>query len=197
MKKVEAEPYRDIDFSVGKRGPVIEPELGKTKVSLRLDNRVIDHFRELAEWGNGNYLALINKALVGQILQGSMLEAVQRTIADELMFGRRKVPAPKTLELCRGKGGYGVVADSVYVDLTTGKNGILLDTTQWIGLEAEQREVVFVWKQQVISGLDLPKGFSVEDAVVVSFERRKVSFFNFLDECGGYYLRRADVLGKA
>ena len=32
MKKIEAEPYRDIDFSLGKRGPVIQSEPGKTKI---------------------------------------------------------------------------------------------------------------------------------------------------------------------
>jgi len=56
MKRNEAEPYRDIDFSVGRSGPVIEPEPGKTKISIRLDNRVIEHFRALVERaGGGNY----------------------------------------------------------------------------------------------------------------------------------------------
>ncbi|MEP7011979.1 MAG: hypothetical protein ABJC13_16765 [Acidobacteriota bacterium] len=188
MKKVETESYRDIDFSVG--GPVVEPEPRKTKVSIRLDNRVIDHFRELAEVGNGNYLASINKALVGQILQGSMLEAVQGTVAGHFILGRKKVPAPKTIKLCRGKGGFGVVADQVYADLDAERNKLLLfGKASWIGLEAHQRQVVLVWKHHVISGLDLPRGFSVEDAVVVSFEGERVIFFNFLAEAGGYYKR--------
>jgi len=44
MKKVVAEKYRDIDFSRAKRGPVVTPELGKTKISIRLDNTVLEYF---------------------------------------------------------------------------------------------------------------------------------------------------------
>jgi len=47
MKRVVAEKYRDIDFSRGKRGPVIKPEPGKAKISIRLDNVVLEHFRGL------------------------------------------------------------------------------------------------------------------------------------------------------
>ncbi len=36
MKRVVAEKYRDIDFSRAKRGPVVRPEPGKTKISIRL-----------------------------------------------------------------------------------------------------------------------------------------------------------------
>lgn len=89
MKKVEAEPYRDIDFSVGKRGPVIEPEPGKTKISIRVDNRVIEHFRALVERaGGGNYQTLINDALVEQIQQGSMLDAVRQVLREEISAGK-------------------------------------------------------------------------------------------------------------
>jgi uncharacterized protein (DUF4415 family) len=56
MRKVVAEPYRDIDFSQAKRGPVAQAEPGKTKISIRLDNAVIEAFRELADQaGGGNY----------------------------------------------------------------------------------------------------------------------------------------------
>jgi hypothetical protein len=54
-----AERYRDIDFSRGKRGPVIKPEPGKTKISIRLDNAVLEHFRDLVhkagEPGSGSH----------------------------------------------------------------------------------------------------------------------------------------------
>ena len=45
MKRTTPEPYRDIDFSQAKRGPVVKPDPGKTKISIRLDNSVIDAFR--------------------------------------------------------------------------------------------------------------------------------------------------------
>ena len=43
MKKVAAEPYRDVDFSEARRGPVIPAEPGKTKISIRIDNAVIEY----------------------------------------------------------------------------------------------------------------------------------------------------------
>ncbi len=74
MKKDAAEPYRDFDFSRAKRGPVIKAESGKTKISIRLDNRVIDHFRSVVDRaGGGNYQTLINDALLAYIQQRSML----------------------------------------------------------------------------------------------------------------------------
>ena len=60
MKKTAAEPYRDIDFTHAKRGPVVPPEPGKTKISIRLDNAVLDYFRNIIEEaGGGNYQTLI------------------------------------------------------------------------------------------------------------------------------------------
>lgn len=91
MKEETAEPYRDIDFSRAKRGPVIQPEPGKTKISIRLDNRVIDHFRSLVEKaGGGNYQSLINDALVSQIEQQSVLEAVRTVVREELSVAQSK-----------------------------------------------------------------------------------------------------------
>ncbi len=91
MKKVVAEPYRDIDFSRARRGPVIKTEPGKTKISIRLDNRIIEHFRSIVErTGGGNYQTLINDALVSYIQQCSMLEAIRQVVREEIA-----TPAPK------------------------------------------------------------------------------------------------------
>jgi len=55
MKRVAAEPYRDIDFTGARRGAVMKAGPGKTKISIRLDNRVLDHFRSIVERaGEGN-----------------------------------------------------------------------------------------------------------------------------------------------
>ena len=65
MKKVAAEKYRDIDFSRAKRGAVVKFEPGKTKISIRLDNTVLEYFRDLVvKAGGGNYQTLINDALL-------------------------------------------------------------------------------------------------------------------------------------
>ncbi len=85
MKKTAAESYRDIDFTNAKRGPVVPPEPGKTKISIRLDNRVLDYFRNMVEKaGGGNYQTLINDALMEHIQQQSMLEAVRQAVREEL-----------------------------------------------------------------------------------------------------------------
>jgi uncharacterized protein (DUF4415 family) len=85
MRKVVAEPYRDIDFSQGKRGPVIAPDPGKTKISIRLDNAVLDHFRQIVETaGGGNYQSLINDALVAHIQQQSIIGAVRKVVREEI-----------------------------------------------------------------------------------------------------------------
>jgi uncharacterized protein (DUF4415 family) len=85
MKKTAAEPYRDIDFTHAKRGPAVPPEPGKTKISIRLDNRVLEYFRSLVEQaGGGNYQTLINDALLEYIQRQSMLEAVRQAVREEV-----------------------------------------------------------------------------------------------------------------
>ncbi len=55
---------KEYDFSKGKRGAVIPVSPGKTRVTIRLDNSILDWFRAAVEsQGGGSYQALINKAL--------------------------------------------------------------------------------------------------------------------------------------
>ncbi|MEO6023212.1 MAG: BrnA antitoxin family protein [Burkholderiales bacterium] len=91
MKKIAAEAYREIDFSKAKRGPVIAVEPGKTKISIRVDNTVIDYFRGLVERaGTGNYQTLMNDALLAYIQQRSVLDAVRVVVREELSTPRPK-----------------------------------------------------------------------------------------------------------
>ena len=91
MKKTAAEPYRDIDFTHAKRGPVVPSEPGKTKISIRLDNAVLDYFRNIVEEaGGGNYQTLINDALIAYIHQQSMLDAVRQVVREELRPATRQ-----------------------------------------------------------------------------------------------------------
>jgi uncharacterized protein (DUF4415 family) len=84
MKKTVAEPHREIDFKNAKRGAVVPPETGKTKISIRLDNAVLEHFRALVDnAGGGNYQTLINDALVAYTQQQTMLEAVRQVVREE------------------------------------------------------------------------------------------------------------------
>ena len=86
MKKVVAERHRDIDFSRAKRGAVVNPEPGKTKISIRLDNAVIEYFRGMVdEAGGGNYQTLINDALLEHVHRRSTLDIVRQVVREELV----------------------------------------------------------------------------------------------------------------
>ena len=99
MKKIVAEPYRDIDFTDAKKGAVIPLEAGKTKISIRLDNKVIEDFRAQVERaGTGNYQTLINDALVAFIQQRSMIDAVRQVIREELTTPQRNPRRTQRLE---------------------------------------------------------------------------------------------------
>jgi uncharacterized protein (DUF4415 family) len=85
MKKVRAEKRRYIDFSKAKRGPVVKPDPGKTKISIRLDNVVLDYFRDLvSKAGGGNYQTIINDVLLEHIHRQSTLDAVRQVVREEL-----------------------------------------------------------------------------------------------------------------
>jgi uncharacterized protein (DUF4415 family) len=55
---------KEYDFSKGKRGAVLPIPAGKTRVTIRLDNDLLDWFRDQVDKaGGGNYQSLINRAL--------------------------------------------------------------------------------------------------------------------------------------
>jgi uncharacterized protein (DUF4415 family) len=52
------------DFSKGKRGPVVKPPAGKTRITIRLDEDLLEWFKaEVDAAGGGNYQSQINEAL--------------------------------------------------------------------------------------------------------------------------------------
>ena len=53
---------KEYDFSKGKRGAVIPPK-GKTRITIYLDDEVLDRFRLTAERSGKGYQTLINVAL--------------------------------------------------------------------------------------------------------------------------------------
>ncbi|MGD0073291.1 MAG: BrnA antitoxin family protein [Candidatus Binataceae bacterium] len=76
---------REYDFSKGKRGPVIAREPGKTRITIRLDNSILQHFRRrVHEAGGGNYQTLINDALRDHIGRHGIEAAVRRAVRQEL-----------------------------------------------------------------------------------------------------------------
>src|SRR5438309_10384648 len=87
MKKVAAERYRDIDFSRARRGPVVKPEPGKTKISIRLDNTVLEYFRSLVD----NAGEETTKPLSTRLCL-SMCIAVRHSMSFARRSGRRSLP---------------------------------------------------------------------------------------------------------
>ncbi len=78
---------KEYDFRNGRRGPVLEVPPGKTRVTIRLDNDVVDWFRQqVDDAGGGNYQTLINDALRRFMRQKQEpLEAtLRRVIRDEI-----------------------------------------------------------------------------------------------------------------
>lgn len=53
---------KEYDFSGGKRGAVV-PSLGKTRITIMLDNEVLEYFRERADSAGAGYQTMINATL--------------------------------------------------------------------------------------------------------------------------------------
>ena len=53
---------KEYDFSRGKRGPVI-PSPGKTRITIMIDDEVIEAFRAKAEAAGRGYQTLMNEVL--------------------------------------------------------------------------------------------------------------------------------------
>jgi len=52
----------EYDFSKGKRGAVV-PQRGKTRISIFIDNAILDAFRQRAEKAGTGYQTMMNEAL--------------------------------------------------------------------------------------------------------------------------------------
>ncbi len=82
---------REYDFSRANRGAVVAVPKGKTRITIRLDDDVLDWFRQQVERaGGGNYQSLINDALRQHIRRArEPLEAtLRRVIREELSHAR-------------------------------------------------------------------------------------------------------------
>jgi uncharacterized protein (DUF4415 family) len=78
---------KEYDFSKGKRGAIEPMPLGKTRITIRLDNDVIEWFRQQVHMaGGGNYQTLINNALREYIKgrEEPLEEIVRRVVREEL-----------------------------------------------------------------------------------------------------------------
>ena len=78
---------KEYDFSKGKRGAVVPVPAGKTRVTIRLDDDVLDWFRgQVDQAGGGNYQSLINQALKDFVARSRepLESTLRRVIREEL-----------------------------------------------------------------------------------------------------------------
>ena len=71
----------EYDFSKGKRGAVV-PQKGKTRISIFIDNAVLDEFRARAEKAGTGYQTMMNDALRRYLAESAqpLTEKVLRTV---------------------------------------------------------------------------------------------------------------------
>ena len=78
---------KEYDFSKGRRGAVLRVPPGKTRVTIRLDDDILEWFRgQVDDAGGGNYQTLINDALRAFMRekQESLETTLRRVIRDEI-----------------------------------------------------------------------------------------------------------------
>jgi uncharacterized protein (DUF4415 family) len=84
---------KEYDFQKGKRGPVIQSAKGKTRITIRIDDDILEWFRQQVHAaGGGNYQTLINMALREYITsqRESLEETLRHVIREELATYRKK-----------------------------------------------------------------------------------------------------------
>ena len=83
---------KEYDFSKGRRGAVV-PSKGKTRITIMLDDDILEHFRSRAEAAGMGYQTMINAALreAAARTKGSAVEekpltaaALRRILREEL-----------------------------------------------------------------------------------------------------------------
>ena len=76
----------EYDFSQAKRGAVI-PQTGKTRITIYIDDDILDSFRERSESAGKGYQTLMNEALrehLSKVKQPIDEETLRRVIQEEL-----------------------------------------------------------------------------------------------------------------
>jgi len=79
---------KQYDFSKGKRGAVVPLPKGKTRITIRLDDDVLEWFRDAVDKaGGGNYQTLINEALRQHVARTRepLEETLRRVIREEMV----------------------------------------------------------------------------------------------------------------
>ncbi len=78
---------KEYDFSKAKHGPVVPGSKGKTRITIRLDDDVVQWFKaEVHAAGGGNYQTLMNHVLREYMVnsQEPLEEVLRRVLREEL-----------------------------------------------------------------------------------------------------------------
>jgi hypothetical protein len=88
---------KEYDFSKGRRGPVLPVPPGKTRITIRIDDDVLEWFRkQVHEAGGGSYQALINRALREHVeREAESIEDTLRRVLREVLPASAKAKKPK------------------------------------------------------------------------------------------------------
>jgi len=84
---------KEYDFSKGNRGAVVPLGSGKTRITIRIDDDILDWFRTQAHRARGgNYQTLLNDALRRFIEHGSIEQTFRRVLREELRTKSKSAP---------------------------------------------------------------------------------------------------------
>ena len=78
---------REYDFSNAKRGPIGPAGKGKTRITIRIDDDILDWFRaHVHKQGGGSYQTLINAALREYITRSEdfLAETIRQVVREEI-----------------------------------------------------------------------------------------------------------------
>ena len=101
----------EYDMRHARRGPVVAPEGRKTRITIRIDNEVVEWFRDRVHAaGGGSYQTLMNEAL---------REYIQHQGLEMLQFGRHGAGDPQV----QGAAKFPAVAPRLHQSFGTGMAG--------------------------------------------------------------------------
>ena len=84
---------KEYDFSRGKRGAVLKPPPGKTRITIRIDDDILQWFRKKVHAaGGGAYQTLINDALREYINSNDdrLADTLRSVVREELVkYGKK------------------------------------------------------------------------------------------------------------
>jgi hypothetical protein len=96
---------------------------------------------------------------------------------------------------CWPKGGLGIIMSpndaNLYAIVRSTKNEIEWGSGgDWVGQGSSTSEIIIFYDGKVWTPQSLPHDFNKNKSVIVSFDKKKIRFYDFVHMSGGYYERR-------